>query len=122
MSLAWRILLLALVLNVVTVGSVQFFLHHSQQQWFENQRELLRASVQESFAELERVYSPAALSDAATSAAVVRRLLRSRSTRELYDDVIVTSGRPPFAGVYLNPLGALHRDPDSSACPHDRRQ
>ncbi len=112
MSLAWRILLLALALNVVTVGSVQFFLHHSQQQWFENQRELLRASVQESFAELERVYSPAALSDAATSAAVVRRLLRSRSTRELYDDVIVTSGRPPFAGVYLNPLGALHRDPD----------
>lgn len=112
MSLAWRILLFALVLNVVTVGGVQVVVHQAQQQWFQNQRQLLRETVQESFAELERVYSPAAVHDAASNAAVVRRLLRSQSIRELYDDVIVTSGRPPYEGVYLNPLGAVHRDPD----------
>ncbi|MCB9876025.1 MAG: HAMP domain-containing protein [Planctomycetes bacterium] len=112
MSLAWRILLFALLLNLLTVGGVQVVVHQAQQAWFENQRQLLRDSVQESFAELERVYSASAIRDAASDAAVVRRLLRSRSIDELYDDVIVTTGRPPYEGVYLNPHGAVHRDPD----------
>ena len=112
MSLAWRILLIALLLNILTVGGVTLVVHWSQQQWFANQRLLLRESVQESFAEIERVYSPQALVDAAADATQVRRLMQNESIRELYDDVIVTSGRPPFDGVYLNPLGAVHRDPD----------
>ena len=113
MSLAWRILLLALLLNALTVGGVQVFVHLAQQNWFDNQRSIVRASADSSFDELERVYSPAAMRDAAADAAVVRRLLSTPSTRELYDDVIVTSGRPPYEGVYLNPHGAVHRDPDT---------
>jgi signal transduction histidine kinase len=111
-SLAWRILLLALLLNVITVGSVQVVVHLAQRSWLQNQRAALLDSVDSSFRELERVYSPAALRSAGADAAVVRQLLTSRSIHELYDDVIVTSGLPPFDVVYLNPLGALHRDPD----------
>lgn len=114
MTLAWRILLIALLLNVLTVGSVQIVVHEAQQQWFDNERKLLTSSVEQSFEELARVYSAAALSDATTNAAVVRRLLRNQSLVDLYDDVIVTSGRPPFDNsVYLNALGAVHRDPDT---------
>lgn len=120
MSLAWRILLIALLLNALTVGGVTVVVHLSQQQWFKNQRNLLRESVQESFAEIERVYSPKALVDAAADARQVRRLLLSESIAELYDDVIVTSGLPPYDVVYLNPLGAVHRDPDEF--PHSAVQ
>ena len=111
MSLAWRILLFALLLNVLTVGSVQIIVHQAQQRWFEQHRELLQDTVQESFEELERVYTASAIDDAGANAGVVRSLLRNQSLRELYDDVIVTSGRPPYTDVYLNSLGAVHRDP-----------
>jgi len=112
-SLAWRILLLALLLNAVTVGSVQVAVHLAQRTWLASRDEALRTAVQGSFTELERIYSPEALRSAAADGAVVRRLLSAPSLRELYEDVIVTSGRPPYAGVYLNPLGAVHRDPDA---------
>lgn len=114
MSLGWRILLFALLLNVLTVGSVQIVVHEAQQQWFEKERALLSHSVDQSFKELERVYTPEALYDASSTGAVVRRLLRNQSLQEIYSDVIVTSGRPPFDNsVYLNTLGAVHRDPDT---------
>ena len=113
MSLAWRILLFALLLNVLTVGSVQIIVHQAQARWFEEQREVLQDTVQESFTELERVYNASAVDDAAANASVVRSLLRNQSLRELYDDVIVTSGRPPYTDVFLNSLGAVHRDPVS---------
>ena len=96
MSLGWRILLFALLLNVLTVGSVQIVVHEAQQQWFEKERALLSHSVDQSFKELERVYTPEALYDASSTGAVVRRLLRNQSLQEIYSDVIVTSGRPPF--------------------------
>lgn len=112
MSLAWRILLLALLLNGLTVGSVQVAVYLAQQSWLQSRHDDLQKQVQGSFDELERVYSPSAMRDASRDAAIVRRLLTASSTRELYDDVIVTSGRPPYEGVYLNPLGAVHRDPD----------
>jgi signal transduction histidine kinase len=111
-SLAWRILLLSLLLNVATVGSVQIAVHAAQRQWLASRDAALREAVQGSFAELERVYSAEAMRGAVADGAVVRRLLSAPSLRELYEDVIVTSGRPPYAGVYLNPLGAVHRDPD----------
>jgi signal transduction histidine kinase len=111
-SLAWRILLLALSLNAVTVGSVQVAVYLAQRSWLRDRDAAVRDLVQGSFAELGRVYTPGALRSAATDAAVVRRLLLATTTRELYEDVVVTTGRPPYAGVYLNPLGALHRDPD----------
>jgi signal transduction histidine kinase len=111
-SLAWRILLLALSLNVVTVGSVQVAVWFAQRSWLRDRDESLRAQVQGSFTEISRVYSPGALRSASGDAAVVRRLLTTATTRDLYEDVIVTTGRPPYEGVYLNPLGALHRDPD----------
>jgi signal transduction histidine kinase len=111
-SLVWRILLLALLLNALTVGGVQVAVHLAQQHWFDNQRSIVQQSVGNSFAELERVYSPSALRDAAVDAAVVRRLVTVQAPRDLYDDVVVTSGRPPYDGVYLNPHGAVHRDPD----------
>ncbi len=113
MSLAWRILLFALLLNVLTVGSVQIVVHEAQQQWFDSERHLRETTLSENFAELERVYPPKVLGDASSTGEVVRRLLRNQSLRELYTDVIVTSGRPPFDNsVYLNTLGAVHRDPD----------
>lgn len=115
MSLAWRILLFALLLNALTVGSVQLFVYGAQQRWYEEEREQLVASVNASFEEIERVYSPASLrganSDPESNAAVVRGLLRTPSLRDVFADVLVTSGRPPFEGVYLNTLGAVHRDP-----------
>ncbi len=112
MSLAWRILLLALLLNVITVGSVQVVVFFAQTAWLADQNQSLRDSVQGSFAELERVYPAEDVGDAAGDAAVVRRLLSAGSPRDLYDDVIVTNGRPPYEVLYLNPLGAVHRDPD----------
>ena len=36
--MAWRILLFALLLNVITLGSVQVFVHFSQEQWLQNRR------------------------------------------------------------------------------------
>jgi signal transduction histidine kinase len=111
-SLAWRILLLALALNVVTVGSVQVAVYLAQRSWLAERDAGLQAQVQGSFAELGRVYTPSALRSASADAAVVRRLLTASTTRDLYEDVVVTTGRPPYEGVYLNPLGAVHRDPD----------
>jgi len=112
-SLAWRILLFALLLNVLTVGSVQIVVHEAQQQWFIGQRQLLLNTVREAFAELERVYPPEVVADASGDARIVRQLLRNPTMRELFDDVIVTHGRPPYEGVYLNTLGAVGRDPSS---------
>jgi signal transduction histidine kinase len=113
-SLAWRILLFALLVNVLTVGSVQIVVHGLQQQWFEDERDLLTQTVDQSFKALELIYTPEALDDASTTGAVVRRLLRNRALQEIYSDVIITSGRPPFENsVYLNTVGAVHRDPDT---------
>ena len=112
MSLAWRILLLALLLNALTVGSVQVAVFLAQQHWLQNRHGQVQEQVQGSFRELERVYSPIAVREASGNAAIVRRLLTATSPHELYDDVIVTSGLPTYEGVYLNPLGAVHRDPD----------
>ena len=42
MSLAWRILLLALLLNGLTVAVVQSVVHLWQQRWFDNKREIVR--------------------------------------------------------------------------------
>ena len=69
MTLAWRILLLALLLNVLTVGSVQIVVHNAQQRWFETERRVFKQSVSESFDELARVYSPEAVRDATSNAA-----------------------------------------------------
>jgi hypothetical protein len=112
MSLAWRILLLALLLNGLTVASCRASCTSGSSVGSTTSATIVRQSVDSSFAELERVYSPAALRDAAADAAVVRRLLAAATPRDLYDDVIVTSGRPPYEGVFLNPRGAVHRDPD----------
>jgi len=53
-SLAWRILLLALAINAVTVGTVQVVVHLAQQSWFANASKELDEGVKGSFAELER--------------------------------------------------------------------
>ncbi|MCA8953298.1 MAG: HAMP domain-containing histidine kinase [Planctomycetes bacterium] len=113
MSLAWRILLFALLLNVITLGSVQVFVHYSQERWFLEERENSNAAVLNAYQELNRVYSAESLSDTSADAQQVRKLLGVRKIRALYDDVIVTSGRPPFDIVRLNVRGALHRDPDT---------
>ncbi len=113
MSLAWRILLLALLLNVVTVSSVQVVVYLAQQSWLDNRTRNVGKFASASLEKLERVYSPKAVSDASGDAAVVRRLLTETSTHEIYEDILVTSGRPPYEGIYFNPLGAVHRDPDT---------
>jgi len=80
-SLAWRILLLALSLNVVTVGSVQIAVYFAQRSWLRDRDASVRDLVQGSFAELGRVYTPGALRSASADAAVVRRLLTATTTR-----------------------------------------
>jgi signal transduction histidine kinase len=109
MPLAWRILLLALLLNVLALGSVQLVVYQRQQDWYQRESTTFADRVLGTFSELQRVYSPDRLADGRQ----VRELVLSRSIRELYEDVIVTSGRPPYeAQIYLNPRGAVHRDPD----------
>jgi len=107
--LAWRILLFALLLNVITLGSVQIFVHYNQERWFQRERANSENAVLNAARELTRVYSPASLSDAAADARQVRNLISNATIREQYADVIVTSGQL----VYLNPRGAVHRDPDT---------
>lgn len=110
MTLTWRILLLALLTNLLTVGTVQIVLHFSQREYLARERDGLLKPVLDSLSLLERVYSPNRLS----SAHEIRPLLRSAAIREVYDDVIVTSGRPGYGSlIYLNPRGAVHRDPDA---------
>ena len=110
MPLAWRILLLALLLNVLSLGTVQLVVYQSQQEWYQRESTALADRVLGTFSELQRVYSPDRLSDGLQ----VRQLVLSRAVRDLYEDVVVTSGRPPYeAQIYLNPRGAVHRDPDA---------
>jgi signal transduction histidine kinase len=109
-SLVWRILLVSLLLNVLTVGSVQVVVHFSQQEWFRDERDSMLDSVLASLSMLERVYAPERFGDASQ----VRSLVLHSAIREVYDDVILTSGRPPYEGMLnLNPRGAVHRDPDA---------
>ena len=111
MSLVWRILLVSLLLNVLTIGGVQVAVYLSQQQWFREERNSMLEAVLESLSVLERVYTPGRLGFDASS---VRPLVLNSALREVYDDVILTSGRPPYEGViHLNPRGAVHRDPDT---------
>jgi signal transduction histidine kinase len=117
--LAWRILLLALLLNVLAVGSVQWVVYQNQQDWYQRQVSEQSERVLNPFAELQRVYTPERLRDG--DGRQVRQLLLARSVREIFADVIVTSGRAPYeAQIYLNPRGALHRDPDQF--PHEQIQ
>lgn len=119
MSLAWRILLLALLLNVLAVGSVQWVVYQNQQDWYQRQVNEQSGRVLSPFAELQRVYTPERLRDG--DGRQVRQLLLARSVREIFADVIVTSGRAPYeAQIYLNPRGAVHRDPDQF--PHEQIQ
>lgn len=109
MSLTWRILLAALLLNVLTVGTVQVVVHLSQEEWLRRERDGLLEPVLDSLSLLESVYAP----DRLGSARQVRPLILSAAIREVYDDVIVTSGRPGYESlIYLNPRGAVNRDPD----------
>lgn len=109
MSLTWRILLVSLLLNLLTVGVVQVVVYLSQEDWFRRERNALLDKVLDSLSLLESVYAP----DRLGSARQVRPLVLSPAIREVYDDVIVTSGRPGYENlIYLNPRGAVHRDPD----------
>ncbi|MEC7585195.1 MAG: HAMP domain-containing sensor histidine kinase [Planctomycetota bacterium] len=107
MSLAWRILLVVLLLNLVVVGSLQTVLLAVHREWIrQEQSENLDASL---VTNLLRVYTAERLADTTE----IRALLSSPVIRDYFDDVVVTSGRPPFSGiVFLNPRGAVGRDPD----------
>ena len=108
MSLAWRILLVVLLLNLAVVGAVQFAAHYAQQRWVARQQEAFLDAQLVTF--LRRVYTAERFVGDERQA---RNLVEAGLIRELFQDVVVTSGRPPFEGfVYLNPRGAVHRDPD----------
>jgi two-component system NtrC family sensor kinase len=98
---------------VVTVGSVQVVVFFTQQDW-QRQQQRTYADMQQAYQALslgflEQVYTAERLAGGPQT----RRLVKLPLVGELFDDVIVTSGRPPFSGrVYLNPRGAVHRDPD----------
>jgi signal transduction histidine kinase len=111
-SLAWRILLVVLVLNLLTVGSVQLAASITQRDWFRRQANTLIDATLVSF--LQRVYSVERLAtaEAQDSGTRPRELLLNPAIRELFDDVVVTSGLPPYSTVYLNPRGAVRRDPE----------
>lgn len=110
MSLAFRILAVVLLLNLAVVGGVQTALFAWQQEWIRRQQgENLAAAL---VPYLLDVYSAERLGDDTQA----RALVQSPVIREYFEDVVVTSGRPPLSGlVYLNPRGAVHRDPDRFA-------
>ncbi|MSR37230.1 MAG: HAMP domain-containing histidine kinase [Planctomycetes bacterium] len=105
MSLAWRILLAALLTNLLVVSGVQAVLFAVQQEWFRMaQSEKLAASRLPFLVDVFRVDRPAAEQ--------VRRILRSPVGR-LEDAIVTSENRPPVYGlVAINPRGAVHRDPD----------
>jgi signal transduction histidine kinase len=110
MSLAVRLLAVVLLLNLLVVGGVQTALFALQQEWIRRQQgENLAAAL---VPYLLDVYSAERLGDDTQA----RALVQSPLIREYFEDVVVTSGRPPLSGlVYLNPRGAVHRDPDRFA-------
>ena len=103
-----------LLLNLVVVGGVQTAMFTVQQQWLDQQRlrqgKDLAASL---VAHLLNYYSAARLGDDTQA----RELVQSRVIREYFRDVVVTSGQTAqFGGlIYLNPRGAVQRDPDQFA-------
>ncbi len=107
MSLAWRILLVVLLLNLVVVGGLQTALFAVQAEWMrQRQSEILDATV---VPFLLRVYSGERLADTTQ----VRELVGSPEVRDFFDDIVVTRGRPYYSSVvFLNPRGSVHRDPD----------
>lgn len=110
MSLASRILAVVLLLNLLVVGGVQTALFAFQQGWIRRQQgENLAAAL---VPYLLEVYTAARLGDETQA----RTLVKSPIIRDYFADVVVTSGQPPLTGlVYLNPRGAVHRDPDAFA-------
>jgi signal transduction histidine kinase len=109
-SLVWRILLAVLLLNLLVVGSVQTALFVVQADWFARQQQAVQDARGVSFQQLgflQQVYTAERLADATK----VHQLVRSPLIRDYFDDVIVSGGLPP-ALVFLNPRGAVHRDPD----------
>ena len=107
MSLAVRILAVVLLLNLLVVGAVQTASFATQQQWVRRQQSESLAAALVPY--LLEVYSAERLDDETQ----VLELVQSPILREYFDDVIVTSGRPPLTGlVYINPRGASRRDPD----------
>lgn len=96
-----------LLLNLLTVGGVQVIVFVAQQQWWRRQTQAFLDAAFVSF--LQRVYTAERL-----AATQVRALVADTRIREGYEDIIVSSGPPGFEGlVYLNPRGAVHRDPDA---------
>ncbi len=107
MSLAVRILVVVLLLNLLVVGAVQTAAFASQQGWIREQHGQGLAAALAPY--LLNVYSAERLADETHA----RELVQSPIIREYFDDVVVTSGQPPLTGlVYLNPRGAAHRDFD----------
>jgi hypothetical protein len=106
-SLAVRILAVVLLLNLLVVGAVQTASFATQREWVRRQQSESLAAALVPY--LLEVYSAERLDDETQ----VLELVQSPILREYFDDVIVTSGRPPLTGlVYLNPRGASRRDPD----------
>ena len=105
-----------LLLNVATTGGVQVVVFFAQQEWQRGQDQTLAKVLEPTYQAmwvgfLADVYTAERLSK--PDGSQVRALIRSPLNLDLFDDVIVASGAPPFPGlVYLNPRGAVHRDPE----------
>ncbi len=100
---------MVLLLNLLVVGGSQAALFALQrQQLFRQQSENLAAALVPHLLEVydaERLRDPDLMS--------TRDLVLSPIIREYFRDVVVTNGRPPLTvTTFLNPRGAVHRDPD----------
>lgn len=110
MSLAFRILLIVLLLNLAVVGGVQVALYWAQRERLRQDQESYLQEFRRFVSILSDVYSPERLTGTDEQ---VRDLLKARGIRDVFSDLWVTSGRPASdAFVHLNPRGAVHRDPD----------
>ena len=99
MSLAWRILLTVLLLNLAVVGGIQLVSYlHQERRLQEGQEQYIDdvLSVLPILSTLQDVYSPERLAGAGLQ---VRELIRSESLLGPFVDGMVTSGRPPFEGL-----------------------
>lgn len=96
-----------LLLNLLVVGSVQTGVFTLQHQWMKRQQGENLAAAFVTY--LLDVYTAERLADDTPA----RELVQSPVIREYFEDVVVTTGLPPLSAlIFLNPRGAVHRDPD----------
>ena len=113
MSLTWRFLIVLVVLNLGVFGAVLGVSWSLQDQWVRDQQDNYGRVFQNALRDAAVGVAEYSLRDlAALDGRRLRALLRLSKNRSLFRDAVVTNGKAPADNaVFLNLLGAVHRDP-----------